>query len=244
MKKFIFIFALSILVAAQAFADTKTTSSDPYDWRNERKGLTAGTIRIGYSGLVSGLDNLTVPAGAEYLKPMGRSLSFDITILGYNYPVARHFTLGTGLELEINNFRFEENMVPFRDPENGFITVPDWSYNERGIKLKKSKLVTTYLNVPLLAKVGFGHRNRFKLYGGVIGGVRVTSHTKIKADDPQLHGKFKNHGGLNLRNFHWGYLTGFSYRSFGVYAKYYPQSIFTDKGPGVRQVNIGLSLGF
>jgi len=106
--------------------------------------------------------------------------------------------------MEINNFRFEENMIIKKDPFTGYI-VPDYSYTSRGIYLKKSKLVTGYFNVPITLKVRWGKMNKWYMQGGIVGGWRFNGHTKIKASG-NLSGNFKNYKDLNLRNFHWGIL--------------------------------------
>ncbi|MCC8088097.1 MAG: PorT family protein [Rikenellaceae bacterium] len=219
-----------------------------YSMKNEKwyrtHTISFGGFGVGYSGLVENLGNLSVPDDAQFLRQEGKSINFKFYLIDYTYNFHPNWGVATGLELEYNNFRFEENMTIIRDPQSGYI-IPDYSYTERGIILKKSKLVTGYLNIPLLLKLRWGNDNKWYLQGGFVGGWRIHAHTKIKASDKQLNGKFKNHKNLNLRNFHYGYNLGFGYKYYGIYASYYPQSIFkTDFGPSVQQVNIGLSLKF
>ena len=112
---------------------------------------------------------------------------------------------------EFNNFRFENNIA--LKYEHG-VTVPDFQYEEQRIRLQKSKLFTCYLNVPLLVEFQMGRHNLFYVNAGVVGGWRMGSHTKIKANDPNLNGKFKEHGSTGLRNFHYGYTINYRLRPF------------------------------
>ena len=104
-------------------------------------------------------------------------------------------------------------------------------------------LFTCYLNVPLLVEFQMGRHNLFYVNAGVVGGWRMGSHTKIKANDPNLNGKFKEHGSMGLRNFHYGYTINIGYDHFALSATYYRPTIFKEKhGPQVQQINIGLTL--
>lgn len=221
----------------------KTVSKTKSKKRGFKRGtLEIGGIGLGYNGMINNLGDLSLPEEYSYLDQEAKSINFNLYILNYTYNVTRNFGFGTGLELEVNNFRFENNMTIIRDADG--IIGPDWSYTERGIYLSKSKLVTCYLNVPLFAKVTWG-RSNWQLYGGLMGGWRIGSHTKIKTSSDQMKGKHKNHKNLNLRNFHYGYTAGLSYKYYGIYATYYPTSIFKpDIGPDIQQVNVGISLRF
>ena len=58
-----------------------------------------------------------------------------------------------------------------------------------------------------------------------------------------LNGKFKEHGSMGLRNFHYGYTINIGYDHFALSATYYRPTIFKEKhGPQVQQINIGLTL--
>jgi hypothetical protein len=191
-------------------------------------------IGLGYNGLVQDLRHMELPADAEWLELEPRSMNFRLRLAEYAINPDKHFGIQAGLELEAANFRFSHNMMPTLDRDGYVVEGPV------GYTLKKSKLVNTFLNIPLVLRVGFGHKNQLTLYGGVVGGWRISSYIKEKSAE---FGKDHHRGNLNLLNFHYGYTGGIKFHKVGIYASYYPHSIFkADKGPDVRQATIGFSL--
>lgn len=193
-------------------------------------------IGLGYNGLVENLSNLELPQEAGWMDLENKSINFNLSVVDYQYNIWRHFGIRTGLELEVNNYRFTQNITPGLD-QTGFVTGIPVKYH-----LQKTKLVNCYLNVPLLVSIGIGNRNQVELYGGIVGGWRWNSYTKLKSKE---HGKDRNRDELNLRNFHYGYTAGITFHNVGFYATYYPHSIFKkDKGPEVRPVSVGVILKY
>lgn len=199
-------------------------------------------IGLGYNGLVEDLSSLKLPEEAEWMDLKTKSIHFNLAVINYQYNFSRHFGLRTGLDLEVNNFRFEKD-VTLKLDENGHIA-PDWRFLTAGMHLEKTKLVNSYFNVPLVFRVGIGNRNQLELYGGVVGGWRWNSYTKLKADNDMLDGKKRVREDYNLRNFHYGYTAGISFHNVGFYATYYPHSIFKSGDIDVRQVNVGISFRY
>lgn len=205
-------------------------------------------VGIYYSGLVRDIGHLSLPEGAEYMRQTPASIGVNINFADLTLVSNRHFGLITGLGMEINNFRFDENVGLIS--ENGYIR-PDYSYDMAGVELKKSKLTTMYLNIPLLVEFQFGRAKAGKkcpafVNFGLVGGLRLHSHTKVQYRDANGNKQTeKQYGNLNLRNFHYGIECNVGYKWIALSARYYPQSIFTETGgPEVQQVNIGLSLMF
>lgn len=200
---------------------------------------------LGYSGLVTSLGNLNIPQDAQFMSQRANSINVNLNFISTGIVSTRHFALVSGLGMELNNFRFDRN-VTLTTNSSGYI-IADESFNERGINLRKSKLSTNYLTIPLLAeyRTKGGRGRQFYVYGGVTGGWCFNAHTKIKyRSDGGTH-KQKQRSGLNIRNFKYGYTVGAGYGRIGLYASYFPQSIFrSGKGPEVRQANIGLHLNF
>lgn len=205
-------------------------------------------IGINYSGLVKNLGHLRLPDGAKYMKQTAGSIGVNLQLVDFTLVSKRSFGLITGLGLEFNNFKFDRDISLTQD-QNGVI-VEDTYYMDNGIGLSKSKLSTMYLNIPLLVEFQIGRpRSGWKRPGfinfGMIAGVRLEGHTKIKSSDPRVDGIYKKTSGLNLRNFHWGTEFNIGYKGIALSARYYPHSIFTkDEGPNVQQANIGVSYLF
>ncbi len=231
-----------VVVSAKDRQYTGKVVSNKYKSRNHSFNFV-GSVQLGYNGLVENLGKLRLPDEADFLSQKAKSVNFNLQFFTYHYHLARNFSLATGFELEVNNFRFDKNTSLMIDPLTGH-TVADYSYNRDGIHLSKSKLVTGYVNVPLLLHYRFGPpRKQVYLQAGVVGGVRWFTYTKIKANSPELSGKFRRHSDYNIRNLHWGYTAGIGFKRYGFYATYYPNSLFRNgKGPDVKQVNIGVTL--
>ncbi len=226
------------------------SGSSPYSERVPKRWKWYGGhwsgVGIYYNGLVRNLGSMKLPNGAEYLRQSPKSIGVNVNLVDLTIVSNRHFGLITGLGFEINNFRFDRDITLTQD-ENGYI-VPDYRYDRPGVDFKKTKLTTMYLNLPLLAEFQFGRSKAGKrapgfINFGVVGGLRLQGHTKVKyLDETGAKHTEKQHSSLNLRNFHYGVECNVGYRWVAVSARYYPQSIFvSDKGPNVQQVNIGLS---
>lgn len=202
-------------------------------------------IGIGYNGLVQDPGHLKLPEGAEWMELEAKSININLRLLEYAWYPTRNFGFHTGLDLDVANFRFSRNVIPEAQllgtgrRQGDTYVGPHYIDREEG--LKKSKLVNSYFNIPLVAAVNLGRRDQVGLYGGVVGGWRWNSYVKEKSS---AHGKERTRPDLNLRNFHYGYTAGILFaRHVGLYATYYPHSIFrSGQGPDVRQVNFGISL--
>lgn len=229
---------LSIKKIGFSSSDTHTPAQRggiPKRWK-WHGGHYAG-FGLSYNGLVQNLGTMTLPSDAKFMQQTPKSIGVNINLIDFTIVSNRHFGLITGLGLEVNNFRFDRNMTLTQDA-NGQI-VPRYFED---INLSKSKLTTTYLNIPLLAEFQFGRSKKGKMLGyvnfGVTAGIRLEGHTKYKSKDTGVQ---KQHGDLNLRNFHYGAEINIGYSHYGIFARYYPHSIFiNDGGPNVQQVNIGV----
>lgn len=204
-----------------------------------KKGHWAG-IGIYYNGLIDNLGALSTPSEAPYMSLGAKSIGVTLNPFSVTLIHGKRMGLLTGMGLEFNNFRFDQNVTLKR--ENG-ITGPDWQYQEKGVDLTKSKLFTCYMNIPLLMEIQIGHRQKFFINAGMVGGLNLGSHTKVKADSPQFKGTEKNHGSLGLRNFHYGYVINIGYDCFALSVTYYRSNLFRPgQGPHAQQINVGLSL--
>lgn len=203
------------------------------------RGHWAG-ISLYYNGLVDNLASLAVPADASYLSLSSKSIGVALNPVDVTLIHGRRLGLLTGLGFEFNNFRFDQDVT--LTSVDG-VTVPDYSYRDQGIDLTKSKLFTCYINMPLLLEIQIGNKQNFFINAGVIGGMNIGEHTKIKAESPQFTGTKKSHASLNLRNFHYGYTVNIGYNDIALTMTYYQSQLFRPgQGPEVRQINIGLSI--
>ena len=156
--------------------------------------------------------------------------------------IGNRFGLVTGIGFELNNYHFDgDNSIQEIDGVIEEEPLTDLSLN-------KSKLTTTFLNVPLLLEVQIGPEKRSKrihLAGGVIGGLKLGSHTKIVYRDEGKKKKLKDRDDFNINPLRYGFTLRVGYRNASIYGIYYPTPFFEkDKGPELYPFNVGLSLGF
>lgn len=222
------------------------------DWNNEfwnrksKKGFEphwAG-VELGLTGLLSSSKSNSLKGDAAIMDlNSGKSINFNLNFLEYAVPFAhQHMGVVTGMGMEVSNLRLSNNVGLIKNDVG--VTVADSSYIKGGINLSKSKLTMTYLTIPLLMEfqVPSGHK-RFYVSAGVIGGVKLGSHTKVVYQDGGQKQKDKNRNDYNLATLRYGFHARVGYKFINLYATYYPVALFEkDKGPEVYPFNVGLVL--
>ena len=171
-----------------------------------------------------------------------RSWNFNINFMQYSIGLGSDKVgLVTGMGLEFNNYHFS-NPISLKVQDG--ITVIDSSYIQAGYKVDKTRLSTTNLTLPLLLEFQIPTSNKHRIYlsAGVIGGVRIGSHTKVVYDDGDRN-KNKNRGDFNIATFRYGLTARVGYRAIRLFANYYPVQLFEKgKGPEVYPFSVGLVL--
>ncbi|MBN2611794.1 MAG: PorT family protein [Bacteroidales bacterium] len=218
---------------------------------DDKKAQKAKKFKGHWTGLELGLNNfldadfsMSRPAEYSWMDlNTGRSwnvnLNFHQTSVGI---IGNRFGMVTGLGIEMNNYQFDgDNSIR---EENGVIVSNDLS----ALSLNKSKLTTTFLNVPLLLELQLGPEKRSKRFfiaGGVIGGLKLGSHTKIVYREEGTKRKEKDRDDFNINSLRYGFTLRAGYHEAELYAVYYPTTFFEkDKGPELYPFNVGISLGF
>ena len=85
----------------------KSSHRNRFVWND---GHWAG-IGVHYSGLITNLGNLNLPADAQFLTQSAKSIGVSINPVDYTLVKYRRFGLITGLGVEFNNFRFDDNVA-------------------------------------------------------------------------------------------------------------------------------------
>lgn len=212
-----------------------------------------------WSGIEVGLNNFmydgfTFKTPAEYdymdLKWIG-SWNFSFNFAQLSIPFGKKAGLVTGAGYEINHYRFmHDNSVQLNDSTGN---IEEWPLD--GVfDVKKSKLTTGYLNVPLLLEMQIpkpGSRQMSYCSFGIIWGFNVHSAIKIKHYVNDQKQKYvERNSDLNIDNIR----TGITFRcgsrdkdnsSSGMYATYYFSGLFeNDKGPLLYPVEAGFRIDF
>lgn len=200
-----------------------------------------------WSGFELGLNNFfdadfSTSHGVDFMElRASKSLNVNLNFLQYNLRLAGdRVGLVTGMGLEFNDYKFINDITVERN--GGIIEPRDLS----SLNLEKTKLSTTYLTVPLLfefqtAQIKRSHR--LYLSGGVIGGLKLGSHTKFVHFESGKKRKEKLRDDFYINPFRYGVTVRAGYRHLNLFANYYFTPLFqTNKGPELYPFAIGLSL--
>ncbi len=185
-------------------------------------------IYVGFNGLGGNL-----PAGYD-LRPIGSR--FVAVAWQKRIPLitggSTKLRLVTGPEIAWNNFMFEGRNVLTR--QNGQLVI-----NQADVDLRKTKLVTTQLNLPVMLSVSA--RSGFSISAGAYVGMRLDSYTKVK---PEGGSAVRSHNSFNLNQVRWGFMTEIGFRGCGkLFGRYEPNSLFrTGEGPNASVWSVGIRL--
>lgn len=172
----------------------------------------------------------------------GKSWNFNLNFAQYSLGLGTdHLGLVTGMGLEFSNYHFNNNNNITK--VNNYITALDYTQ-----PLTKNKLQTTYLTFPLLleGQILNGKRSkRIYLSGGIIGGIKLGSVSKVKYVEDGTKRREKEKDDFYLSPFRYGVTARLGYKMVKLYANYYVTPMFLkDKGPELHPVALGLVISF
>ncbi|MFO7939583.1 MAG: outer membrane beta-barrel protein [Bacteroidales bacterium] len=151
--------------------------------------------------------------------------------------------LVSGIGFEFFDYKFDDNSMTLAK-ENG-VVVPDYA-TYADMSLMKTKITMSYLTVPFLLEwqIPVGS-NDIVVNGGVVGGMKLGSHTKVVYKEGGNRQKDKVRDDFNLSPFRYGFTARIGYNDWKLYATYYAVPLFEeDKGPELFPVAAGISLSF
>lgn len=195
----------------------------------------------GFEMGVNSFTNVNYKGFTPNFMDLNHNKSFEVGINFLQYDIGlqkgkRNVGLVTGLGLTFNDYRFS-NGYTLKNVDGIIHSV---ELEQSG--LSKSKLSTGYLTLPLLLEFQVpvkGHDKRFYVSGGVIGGIKLGSHTKVK-----YHGdKDKNHDDFNINEFRYGATARIGYQKINLFGTYYFSTFFkSGRGPEMNPFTIGICL--
>jgi len=190
---------------------------------------------------INSFANVDYKGFAPNFMDLNQNKSFEVGINFLRYSIGfqknkRNSGLVTGLGLTFNDYRFSNAYTIEND--NGLVKpVP---LDKSG--LSKSKLSTTYLTVPLMLEFQIpvnGHEKKLYFSGGVEGGLKIGSHTKVKQDGD----KSKSRDDFNINPFRYGATARFGYKGINIFGTYYFSTFFkSGRGPEIYPFTIGIGL--
>ena len=169
----------------------------------------------------------------------GRSWNFNLNFLEYGLGFGTDkIGIVTGMGIEWINYTFD---APNSITKNEQDVIVELTPQGTG-SVVKSRLNMTYLTVPLLLELQIpAGKKRIHLSGGLIGGVKIASNTKVKYEGPKSKEKVKDD--FNLAPLRYGVTVRAGYRALNLYANYYFTSLFSGSGnPDLYPFSIGLAL--
>ena len=200
---------------------------------------------IGYANYVTPNNDLNLPPSHNFLtlnSTKSWAWSANVGEVGINI-IPKYLGLVSGIGFEFTSLRFDNANNITKDATGNIIAV-DYSYFD---EIKKSKLTTWHVNVPLLLEAQIPVKKNKSIFvaGGVIGGLKIYSRTKVKAKIDGEKQKIKNKGDFSLNPLRYGFTARCGYDDFGIYATYYVSEMFqTGKSIELNPLSIGISFGF
>ena len=211
-----------------------------------------GKFKPNWAGLEVGINNYVNKDFSMELAPehdfmdlnTGRSWNFNLNFLEYGISLGTDKVgLVTGLGFEWSNYHFDDGNVI--EEVDGIIQRYDIPEQNGAIpSIQRAKLQTTYLTAPLLMEFQIpAGKKRIHISGGVIGGVKIGSKTKVVYTLEGDKKKDRNKDDFNLSSLRYGFTARVGYRNLNLYANYYPTPLFeSNKGPELYPFAVGLRL--
>ena len=176
-----------------------------------------------------------------YFMDLNYNKSYEVNLNLIKYSIGlqkekRNIGLVTGLGLNFNDYRFSNNYTIKN--EGGIIVPIPFS----DVNVSKTKLSTSYLTIPLMLEFQIpidGQAKKIFVSGGVIGGLKLGSHTKVKYNN----NKDKDRNDFNINPFRYGATARVGYKGVNLFATYYFTSLFKDgRGPEMYPFSIGIGI--
>ena len=219
---------------------------------NDKSTKRKKKFRGHWTGIDYGLNNFLNDkfsmsrSGDDLFMDLNTSRSWNINLNIKQYSIgfgSDRFGLLTGVGFEFNDYHFDGNNSIQKDSSGVIVTKDDYTSS-----LIKSKLSTDYLTVPLLLELQLlkgKRRKRIHITGGVIGGIKLGSHSKVIYRDSGKRQKDKSKDDFNISALRYGFTARVGYRALHLYSNYYPTPFFEkNAGPELYPFSVGLSFAF
>lgn len=163
----------------------------------------------------------------------GKSINVNIWFFMQRLNMIAHvLNLKYGLGLELNNYRYTEN-IKYQNTANPLVVMDNVNYS-------KNKLAADYLTVPMMLNFNFtpNRRHGFGFSVGASAGYLYASRQKTISND---FGKKKDKENFELRKWKVSYIGELSLGIIKLYGSYATQSMF-EKGLDHTPYNVGFRL--
>ncbi|MEX0988580.1 MAG: outer membrane beta-barrel protein [Bacteroidales bacterium] len=224
--------------------DMDEEQEQEYEERDEKKKKKKDKFKPHYAGFEIGLNNFmnpgyTLHTGTFMNLNTAKSWNYNLNFLEYGIGLGTSYAgLVTGMGIEWSNYIFDADNSIEEDINGDILNIPA---PYPGIT--KSKFSMTYLNTPLLLEFQIpAGKKRIHISGGLIGGVKLGSKTKIKYNDGGRQKDVKKDD-FSLSPFRYGATFRIGYRAINLFANYYFSPLFGETDtPEIYPFSIGLNL--
>lgn len=209
------------------------------------KGNWAG-LELGVNGYLTPSGSIDMPQGYEYMElKYEKSTNFNINFFQQSFNIiGNKFGVLTGMGIQWYNYRFSDNVVLTNDSNR----LGGYYDNSSSKAYVKSKLTASYLVVPVILEFQtnpYHNTNSFHISAGVIGGIRLGSHSKQVYEDNGSTNKPKEYDSFYLQPFRLDATARIGWGPVNIYANYSIMEMFRKgKGPELYPFTVGLVLPF
>lgn len=193
-------------------------------------------MELGLNGYLNNQGGFTAPVGySELALQPAKSVNYNLHLFRQGINLIRHkFQLEYGVKFAFSDYRFEEDVIVVSRAAELTLLPSDEP-------LKKSKLSTTYLDIPIgfsFATDPASYESSFRVGAGAFAGVLLGARTKYKTTNGK---KVKETDRYNLNNFRYGVSGNIGYGWFNLYVNYVMSDFFAEnEGPTLNTWEAGI----
>ncbi|HOW32224.1 MAG TPA: DUF2807 domain-containing protein, partial [Bacteroidales bacterium] len=213
------------------------------DKKNKFNGHWSG-LEIGINGYLTPDMDFNYPADYSLLEQnYVKSTNVNLNLFEQNFNLVNNkLGLVTGIGITWNNYRFDATETRLAKGDGVLAVYPAQGTD---VSYTKSKLVVNYLTVPLMLEYQTNPRsksNSFHAGAGVVGGLRIGSHTKYVYDNGGKQ-KDKTPGDYYLNPFKVDGIVKIGWGVVNLYGTYSLSTLFrSGKGPELYPFSVGICL--
>lgn len=224
---------------------TKSSENNSHCRKHDRFRGHLGGIEFGFNNFATENFNTSLkPEDSYFDLNTGKSNNWNLLLPCVNIGFTKHFGIAATLGISFNKYRFDGNNTIVKDADG----VINPYYPPIGITYSRTKLATTYAILPVLLEAQIpasGNHRNINLGAGVIGALKLGSHTKVVYYTPGGKQKEKNRDDFSLNPLRWGATVRIGYEFFQIYSTYYFTQLFEQgKGPELFPFEVGIAFTF
>jgi len=224
-------------------SDSITDDEEDGDECDSDKGFEGhwAGLDLGLNTFLNNENTMDLPSDAEFLElNTGKSWGVGVNFFEKGINLYKgHIGIVTGLGFEINNYRFDKNIT--LNPDSSYITY----VTDTILDFQKNKLTATYLNLPVILefKIPVGRKDKsIHFAAGVLGGIKLGSHTKQVYEDNNRRHKDKVREDFHLSPFRYGLTARVGYSGLNLFATYHMSTLFEEnEGPELYPFTVGIA---